>query len=134
MQRIVLLAAWLSVCCLSLYAQSGQYDVRFVTETVECESDFVFIGLEIKASDAQQLFNLAHLNVRFNFNDQAVANPIIADEGDLSGLATTTSPQSFTFYQPHTLTGSAGNLVSYNVYMGGGTGYPLNTTDWVRIG
>ncbi|MEM6725038.1 MAG: T9SS type A sorting domain-containing protein [Bacteroidota bacterium] len=134
MQRILLLVAWLSGCCLTLNAQSGQYDVRFVTETVECASDFVFIGLEIKASNAQQLFNLGHLNVRFTFNDQAVTNPIIADEGELSGLATTASPQSFTFFQPHTLTGSAANLVSYNVFMGGGTGYPLNENDWVRIG
>jgi len=73
------------------------------------------------------------MNFRFNYNN-ALANPTLVQELTLSGNVNTTTPPTVSFYDTHTLTGTISDIVSYNVSLTGGDGYPLNDIDYVSVG
>ncbi len=115
-------------------AQSAKYDVRFKTYDVDCTDGEYLADIEIKANDPNFLFNVADQNYRLSFNDNAITNPRIAIELALSGFTQTLGPTTLSFYAPHTLTGSADSILSYNVVLAGGDGYPLKENIWTPVG
>lgn len=119
--------------CFDVTAQNAQYDVRFNISDVDCSSSKVYLDVELRAEDAATEFNLSDMNFRFSFG-RAVANPTIDQELTISGMVQTTSPASLSFYDLHTLTGSSDTVVSYNITLTGGDGYPINSTDYVKVG
>ena len=127
--------ATLAICLLGISfatAQNGAYDVRLVTQNVDCENNKVWLDLEIKASTESEVFLLANQNYRLTYDDSAIKNPKIAEELVVSGLVQKADKKAF--FAPHTIVGTAGNLLSYNVFLQGGDGYPLEHDTWTAIG
>ncbi len=116
------------------YGQNGQYDVRFKISEFSCHQAQLFVDIEVRAESSTSTFSISDQNYRFSFNPLALSNPTIFNELTFSGLVQTTSPPSTSFYSSHTLVGSLGSVVSYNVEMQGGDGYPLNAIDYVPVG
>lgn len=117
---------------LSLYGQSGAYDVQFNMNSIDCNTNQLFIDIEVKAPDAGTSFNMSEQNYRFSFTREALANPTIVQELTISG-ALSDSNGDFSAYNPHNLNGSADTVVSYNVELAFGTGYYIGT-EWVSVG
>jgi len=110
-------------------AQTGEFDVRFNMNDVDCADGRVFVDVEVRANSATSSFNMSDQNYRFSFNKKAIAVGSVAIEEEfLVGFDGTGS-----FYENHTLTGSLDSVVSYNVVLAGGTGV-LVTTDWLTVG
>jgi len=91
-----------------------------------------FIDLEVKANAGSPEYFIADQNYRFSFNRDAVANPSIVQELTLSGTIFTGN--YIALFDPHHLNGSLDTVVSYNVVLTGGTGYPVNDAAWVPVG
>ncbi|MEM7104095.1 MAG: T9SS type A sorting domain-containing protein [Bacteroidota bacterium] len=136
-----LTAGLLLVYSLSI-AQVGQFDVRFNLNSVDCPNNMIFVDIEVKAANAGSTFNMSDQNYRFSFNRDAIApinppitqppNPtdrsfFIQDELCPSGFVQLNSLTSF--YNSHTLTGSLDTIVSVNVVLAGGDGYPVGELD-----
>lgn len=115
-------------------AQGPSFDVRFNIQEINCEQSFVLVDLELKASEGSAAFNIAHHNLRFTYNTNALANPSIEEELAFSGFNQTSNPTTYSFFGAHTLAGSTANLVSYNVFLALGTGYPVTDTEWISVG
>jgi len=120
-----LLAALVLTASAGLVSAADEYDVRF--HNVTCDGDKVYVDIQVKASNLGESFNLSEQNYRFTFNSEAIANPTIVQELQISGTV------SNSFYAQHSLRGSKANIVSYNVELAGGEGYLLND-DWVGVG
>ncbi len=124
------------VCLLALSAKASEaaYDLRFVQIESE-QAGLALIDVEIRATTPGKEFYLAEQNFRFTFNETAV-NAFNADfpsvsieqELALSGQV------AQSFYAPHHLNGSAGNVISYNVELLGGEGYHINSDEWTKVG
>lgn len=128
-----------SLLCLLIVGTAGaqgSYDVRFeTTKDPVCPDVSLFLDIEIKAATSANEFNLTEQNYRFSFNRDALENPTIDSELTLTGLVThTPSPMGFSLYSAHSLTGSLDTVVSYNIELAGGDGYPLNADTWVPVG
>lgn len=119
---------------MNCIAQYGQYDIRFNISDFSCSEEKLFIDIEVRAELPATTFFISDQNYRFSFNPLAINNPYIVQEFTLSGLVQTTSPPSVSIYSPHTLIGSIDSIVSYNVEMQAGDGYPLGDVDYVKVG
>lgn len=109
-------------------AQSGQYDVRFNMNDVDCDINKIFVDIEVRANSSATTFNISDQNYRFSYNRNAVlVGSIAIEQMFLEGFLANS------FYDPHTLTGSLDTVVSYNVVLAGGDGV-LVTTDWLTVG
>ncbi len=116
-----------------LFGQDGQFDVRFKLHSVDCSTNKLLVDVEIRAESSTKTFRVSDMNFRFNFSS-GLANPMLDQELTLSGTVSTTSPVTTSFYATHTLTGTSNDIVSYNVSLSGGDGYPLNDVDYVPVG
>lgn len=120
-------------------AQNGKVDARVVNNYYSCDSLYMYADIEIKANDDSTNFSVADLNVRLSFNRAAffegsLTNPsvTIQQELTLSGFVSGTGYTAF--YNPHTLTGSLDTVISYNVELAGGDGYPVSDMSWTPVG
>ncbi len=114
---------------VSLAMGQAIYDVRLnVIEDPICPDVSLFLDIEIKAASAASEFNLSEQNYRFSFNRDALANPTKEQELTVSGFV------NGSFYNGHTLTGSLDTVVSYNIELAGGAGYPITADLWVPVG
>ncbi len=119
-----------SLSCL--IAQTGQYDVRFFQEpSFTCDSNVVYFDIQLKASSAGTTFRLSEQNYRFGYDTLALTNPRIDQELDISGVVN--DGIGISIYDTHSLEGSLAHIISYNVELLGGEGYPL-TDAWVSVG
>lgn len=112
----------------------GMYDLQFADVAIDCEEETLCFDIEVKASmpGAEFLFGLG--NIRFGFSSN-LDNPVIVEELGLSDfISTSTGPQGFSLYAPHTLNGSLDTVVSYNIELQGGDGELIGATDYVDIG
>jgi len=121
------------------FAQNGKMDVRIVKNYYSCDSLFMFADIEIKANDDTTIFNVADLNVRISFNRDAfhegtMTNPSVTIEQELTLSGLVSGPGYTAFYNPHTVTGSLDTVISYNIELAGGDGYPVEETTWVPVG
>ena len=119
-------------------AQSGMYDVRFNLHSVDCNNSIMFVDIEIRATSATSTFNITDQNYRFSFTRDGIAgiNPPITQPPNPNDrsffihqelcVAGFTQLNGLTsFYNAHTLSGSLDTVVSVNIGMGGGDGYPV---------
>lgn len=117
---------------VSLMAQTGQYDVRLIQQyPLQCEDEVIYFDIQVKASSTETAFRLAEQNYRFDYDTIALANPRIHQELEISGLIDDGTGTSL--YKAHTLQGTLGATISYNIILDGGDGYPL-TDNWVSVG
>ncbi len=114
----------------AVFAQNGQYDLRFSVD--DCVANQVFVDIEIKSNSAANIFELADQNYRMSFNREAVDDPFIAEELDVSGFIQT--PTGSAFYGSHNINGSSDTIISYNVELLSNNGIELSATDWTSVG
>ncbi|MEM6726456.1 MAG: T9SS type A sorting domain-containing protein [Bacteroidota bacterium] len=109
----------------------GAFEVRLNPIEIDCENSQLFVDLEIRAAGPNAGFNLGNQNYRFTFDETVIANPMIDQELVISGQVQEGGTNNF--YNPHTTTGSVSNIISYNVTLAFGEGYPVGM-DWVGVG
>lgn len=140
MKKIKLLTFFLTSFLLGasmIYAQNGQNDVRLIQGDVICPGGPIDYIIEVRASAPGREFFMSEQNYRFSFNREALANPTIVEELDVSGFVPGgPGPLGFTLYSPHNLIGSLDTVVSYNVELAGGDGLFMVPGEdaWVQVG
>ncbi|MEM6725643.1 MAG: T9SS type A sorting domain-containing protein [Bacteroidota bacterium] len=146
--KTILIVLLFCLCGLATFGQSGAFDVRFLLNSYDCNTNELFIDVEVKAADASSTFRLSDQNYRFSFNRSAadaISPPIffpntnptdrsfyIQEELEISNFVMdqTFSPS---FYSPHTLTGSIDTIISLNVELSGGDGVLVEEINWVKV-
>mgnify|MGYP000356334377 CR=1 FL=1 len=117
------------------FAQSGKFDVRMLIDSLDCTNDKLFITLQVRADNPGEEFYLGDQNYRFSFNTNVLSNPTIVQELDASAyISGGPGPAGFSFYSPHSMTGSLDTIVSYNLELQGGDGLYITDTDYVNVG
>ncbi len=111
----------------------GTYDMQFIADlATDCDNSVFYVDIQIRAASAATTFRLADQNYRFNYDESLLANPRIEQELAISGLMQH-NDGTVSLYGGHTLIGTLGPTVSYNVELMGGDGY-LVDANWVSIG
>ncbi len=133
MKTLTTLALLILTSFTYIFAQTtAQYDVQLVQEhPFQCGDGTIYFDIQVKASNAGSTFRLAEQNYRFDYDLSVLSNPRIDQELDISGAVPDGIGTSL--YIPHTLTGSLGPTVCYNVSLSSGAGYLL-TNSWVSVG
>lgn len=135
MKKLQIITAFCLMLLMSgtlLFAQNGQYDVRLSNARDNCSGSKYYVDIEVKATSSTTTFNMSDQNYRLSFNRAALENPFVAQELTISGL--TNQGGAVTFYDPHTVLGSVDTVLSYNVVLAGGVGFPVTSTEWVPVG
>lgn len=114
-------------------AQDGKFDLRFLLNEVDCQDMKVKVDIILKAADANSLFDLSEQNYRFSFQREAVSNPVVWEELEISGLINLPNGD-FALYSPHSLFGSIDTVVSYNIELQSDNGYTITETEWTDVG
>ena len=120
--------------CISSYAQvttNGKFDARLVIQGIDCQSNKLYLDVEVKASTTDSVFVIGDQNYKFNYNADAIDNPIINQELGFSLFATGQ------FYSPHNTNGSSvsgdtGLMVLNVVWLNGFPGSPLSP-NWTPV-
>jgi len=113
-------------------AQTDLVDLKLAPACSNDKNTFQ-IDLLIKANDANSVIRVAEQNYRFMFNSKALQNPMILEEAAaFNGLVLDGSDVSA--YGVHSLEGSLGNTISYNVELEGGVGTLLQKNQWTKVG
>lgn len=89
--------------CISSYAQvtsNGKFDARLIVQSIDCQNEKLFLDIEVRASTADSTFVIGDQNYKFNYNADAIANPVVNQELGFSLIATGQ------FYSGHNTTGS----------------------------
>lgn len=133
---IYLIRKILPIILLAFIANSlsaGNIDLK--AKICEYGEDFIYIDVYVKESNANEAVDLADQNYRFSFNPDAVQNPFIVNEGDISGVFSNNGAVGY--YFPHTMTSNPSfpGIGSYNIALSGSSvGYPLSFADWSHVG
>ncbi len=114
-------------------AQNGKFNLNFLLNEVDCDDMKVKVDIILKAADNASTFDLAEQNYRFSFQREAVSNPVILDELDISGVVQL-DDGNIALYSPHSLFGSIDTVISYNVELQSEQGYTVTETEWSDIG
>jgi len=114
-------------------AQDGKFDLQFLLNEVDCQNLKMKVDIILKAADANSVFDLSEQNYRFSFQREAVSNPVILEELDISGLIQLPDG-NHALYSTHSLAGSVDTVVSYNVELQRDRGYTVTETAWSNIG
>lgn len=134
MRQLYLLLLLLSASFSAALAQKGRFDVRFLTKSIDCAANNAVIQLQVRANRADSTFLMGDANFRFDYNPQAINNPAILTQVNLSNA----SPASDANYAAQSLNGSTAGTtkgtVSLNVfYSGGNNGAKPVGTDWLTV-
>ncbi len=123
----------LTLCAFTFtIAQTGQYDVRLVQQhPFQCGDGVIYFDIEIKSSNPGTAFRVSEQNYRFDYDSLILANPRIDQELGLSGMIN--DGIGVSAYDTHTLEGTLGPTISYNVELLSGVGYPIFNL-WLPIG
>ncbi len=120
-----------------LFSQAGKYDVRFHKDNYDCQNKILYVDIEVKALNPGTAFNMSEQNFRFSYN-RDVVDPIetnsvtIVQELEISDIVMVDGTTSF--YSPHNLNGSLDTILSYNVVLAGGDGFPIDDARWYEVG
>lgn len=89
--------------CISSYAQvtsNGKFDARLIVQSIDCQNKKLYLDIEVKASSPDSSFVIGDQNYKFNYNADAIENPVINQELGFSLLSTGQ------FYSGHNTNGS----------------------------
>jgi len=123
----------LTLCAFTFtIAQTGQYDVRLIQKhPFQCGDGVIYFDIEIKSSSPGTAFRVSEQNYRFDYDSLILANPRIDQELGLSGMVN--DGVGVSAYGEHSLFGTLGATISYNVELLSGAGYPILNL-WLPIG
>ncbi len=124
----------LSLCSMSLSAQNGKFDVRFVVKNYNCATSKVTLLLQVKSPVAGSNFLMGDANYRFDYDPRIISNPTISSQEGFSGISPANDPN----YGVQTLNGSSAGptlgTVSLNTFYGqGGLNGRLVTPTWASV-
>jgi len=115
-------------------AQNGKYVVSTSLESIDCEAQKAYIDIRIKAATEGTTFMLADQNYRLSFSSSALVPGSVTLEKELEVSGMTTSESGMAIFGPHSLNGTDDTIVSYNIELIGGVGYPISSDKWTSIG
>lgn len=123
----------LILCALTYsIAQTGQFDVRVIKQhPFQCGDASIYFDIEVKASSPSTAFRVSEQNYRFDYDSLVITNPRIHQELGLSGIIS--DGVGVSSYDTHTLHGTLGGTLSYNVELLSGAGVAI-FNDWKPIG
>ena len=125
--------AFFVLLSLQLSAQTGKYDLNLEFSHVDCDKAELYVNIQIKAHDAGCVFHVSDQNYRLMSNNTLVdESAFIEKELEVSGYIPSSTGHSL--YQPHTLTGSQDNIVSYNIEFTSGEGFLIQADTWTNVG
>jgi len=133
MSKYLYLTVCLCVLLSQANAQTGQFDLHFLLNQIDCENMKVSADITLKASDNSSAFSVAEQNYRMSFQREAVANPVILEELELAGYTQLTNGADV-LYSPHSLVGSIDTVLSYNVELQSSEGRPVGASEWTGVG
>jgi len=115
-----------------LIAQTGQYDVRLVQQhPFQCGDGTIYFDIEIKSSSPGTAFRVSEQNYRFDYDSLILTNPRIHQELGISG--TISDGVGVSSYDTHTLNGTLGATISYNIELISGAGIAIFNA-WKPVG
>ena len=117
-----------------LFAQNGQYDVRFTVQNLSCDSSKVTIAVQVRAHDMAHAFNMGDANYRFDYDTRLMTTPTIVSQVNFSSQA----PSSDYNYGSQNLNGSSAGLtkgvISLNTfYTGVASSAKRVDTTWTTV-
>lgn len=120
-----------------LIAES-HFETKLELSHTECQlnKSVVYIDIYIRKQDEiDKVVLLKNQNYRVDFiSNSLVENSFFIEaEGALSSFGTNADPSSYFLFGGHNLTGSTGNVLSYNIDFLGGDGYEL-PSEWTLVG
>ncbi len=138
----IIFSATFILASFAVSAQNGVFDVRFNFASINCIDSLFYVDVEVKAKDAASEFLMSDQNYRFSFNRKAIQTYDITIPADNASVTVETEFLSgvvqegttVSFFDPHTLTGSVDTVLSYNVVLAGGDGYPIREGAWTKVG
>ncbi len=133
--KVLLCLVVIAVQSHGILAQtSSKYAVRFNNGVLDSTNCVFSTQLEVKALEGMPSFNIADQNYRISFGRNLV-DPRITQELELSGTAMVPGSTGFiAHFSPHHLNGGLDTVMSYNVVLEGGSGYPIDDTRWYPVG
>jgi len=114
-------------------AQNGKFDLHFLLNQIDCNSMEAKVDITLKAANANSTFNIAEQNYRMSFQREAINNPVILEELDVSGPIELPDG-NYALYSSHSLVGSIDTVISYNVELQSDHGYEITETQWTNVG
>jgi len=111
---------------------NGAVDVQLNFASYDCTSGLITVDIEVRAKESSSTFFIEGQNYRFSYDNSVVTNPVIVQELTLSGMIN--NPNYHAAFEPHTLQGTTNSVVSYNVVLAGGTGSPISSDAWTKVG
>lgn len=131
--KIIITIILTSLTLCFAFAQNDLVDIKLNPSCTNNSDDTYLIELFIKSKDINSTIRVAEQNYRFVFNRDALQNPRILKEGTtFNGLVINGSEVSA--YGIHSLEGTLGNTISYNVELEGGVGTLLQENEWTKVG
>ncbi len=125
--------AFFVILSLQLSAQTGKYDLNLEFSHVDCDNAELYVNIQIRAHDGECIFHVSDQNYRLLFNNTLISeSAFIEKELEISGYIPSSTGHSL--YQPHTLTGSQDNIVSYNIEFTSGEGFLVDSETWTNVG
>lgn len=131
----LLITIFLNILILNiLSAQDGRFMAGAFLDRIDCESGKAYIDLKIKAENSNTHFYLAEQNYRLSFNRSAFVPGSVFIERELEISGVVEMSGDTIVYSNHTLLGSSDTIISYNIELLHGEGYPLTSDEWTSVG
>lgn len=133
-KQLSLLTLITTAAVSTVFGQKGSFDVRLSLNSVDCKNGKALVGVQVKASDDAQTFQMGDANYRFEYNAMQLSNPSIVRQENFSSQAT----QIDRNYGLQNLQGSREvanqGIVSLNTfYTGSNAGAKLVPNTWLPV-
>ena len=114
----------------TVFAQNGQFDVRFTAKNFDCANNKVIVQVQIKAHDEAHSFLMGDASYFFDYDPSVCRNPQLISQERFSNQA----PANDANYFPQILTEPRFGTLSLNTaYANGGYGAKWVNATWVTV-
>lgn len=133
---VIIASIFFTLNTLNTFAQANEVEVIAKSNCDQLTENVFIVDIYVKALNVGETVTINEQNYRFDYNAAAIGNPsIVTSTGGLGYSNPVFSDNgNISFFEIPTLTGSLGNLVSFNIEMSGGAGLPLTTANETYIG
>jgi len=133
---VIIASIFFTLNTLNTFAQSNEIEVIAKSNCNQLADNVYTVDIFVKALNPNETVAINEQNYRFDYNKEAIGNPsIVTTTGGLGFSNPVFSDNgNVSFFEVPTLTGSLGNLVSFNIEMSGGAGLALTSEEDTYIG
>ena len=112
----------------------ARYELRLRVLDNHDKTETLDIDIEVRAPQPQSAFHIGGANFRFSYNINAIHSPTKVLALDFEGVKGTGSDGNpISYFPAHNMSGSTGNIVSYNTFYSFGEGSPVDD-QWQPVG